>query len=273
METKNVAAVVISGTLPPFAKGGSRLDVTVSSIGSASSLEGGTLLATPLRAADGNAYAMAQGRVTVPRKGDAGGKSGGAPVTGLVLGGAIIEREIQYDYASKKELTYAINQPDFTTAARMAQRINEELGGKYAIAEDAATVNIILPYTFDGTAIDLIARIEGVEIEADRKAKVVVNARTGTVVLGENVQIAPVAIAHNNLKIEIKEKKQGKDGKAEDEAESTTITKRILPLHPGPSIADVAASLNEIGATSEDLVNLLQALKASGALIAELEFQ
>ncbi len=276
METKNVAAVVVSATLPPFAKGGNRIDVTVSSIGSATSLEEGTLVATSLRGPDGKTYAVAQGKVSVPKKADSGQRSGGRAggaqaVTGLVLNGGLVEKEIAFDLASKKDLVYNLQDPDFTTAARMVLRINEELGGKYAVAEDAATVNVIVPYQFDGTAVDLVARIESIDIEADRKAKVVVNAKTGTVILGEYVQIAPVAIAHNNLKIEIKQKGEKKEG--EEEAEVTTITKKVLPLPASANIADIAASLNEIGASAEDLVSLLHSLKASGALMAELEFK
>ena len=157
METKNVAAVVVSANLPPFAKGGSRIDVTVSSIGSASSLEEGTLLATSLKGPDGKVYVVAQGKVVVPKKSESGqksqGRSSAQAVTGIVLNGGLIEKEIPFNLTSKKDLVYHLNAPDFTTAARMVFRINEELAGKYAIAEDAATVNVIVPYQFDGTAV------------------------------------------------------------------------------------------------------------------------
>jgi len=273
-ETKNIAAVVVSATLPAFVKNGSRLDVTVSSIGSATSLNGGTLLATALRGPDGIVYAMSQGKIVTQKRGDGGSKVGGQTVvTASVPMGAILEKEVRFDFAAQKELKYQLNQPDFTTAARASQRINEELGGKFATASDAATIDVILPYTFEGSPVDLIARLEAVEIEADRRAKIVLNQRTGTVVLGDNVQIAPVAIAHNNLKLEVRDTKAAKGGDEEGGAPAAGKSKSVIPLQPGPSIAEVAASLNEMGASADDLVTLIQALKASGALTAEVELQ
>lgn len=273
-ETKNIAAVVVSATLPAFVKIGSRLDVTVSSIGSATSLNGGTLLATALRGPDGVVYAMSQGKIVTQKRGDGSSKVGGQTVvTASVPLGALLEKELNFDFAAHKELRYQLHQPDFTTAARASQRINEELGGKYATANDAATIDVILPYTFEGSPVDLIARLEGVEIEADRRAKIVLNQRTGTVVLGDNVQIAPVAIAHGNLKLEVKDPKAGKAGEDDGGAAASTKSKSVIPVQPGPSVAEVAASLNEMGATADDLVTLIQALKASGALTAEVELQ
>lgn len=270
IETKNVAAVVVSAVLPPFAKAGSKLDVTVSSVGSATSLDGGALVATSLRAPDGKVYAMAQGKILTTKRTDNARVGGQSVVTAAVPDGAILEREVAFDLQSQKELHYHLNQPDFTTAARIARRINEELGGKYAMAVDAATVDVILPYQFDGTAVDLVAQIESIEVEADRKAKVVVNQRTGTIVFGDNVRLAPVAVAHGNLKIEVREVAKIAPGYEEGD---TTKTQSVLSLQPGPSIAEVAASLNEIGASAEDLVALIRALKASGALLAEVEVQ
>jgi len=268
-ETKNVAAVVVSATLPPFIKNGARLDVTVSSIGSATSLNGGTLLSTALRGPDGIVYAMSQGKIVTQKRGDNSSKVGGQTVvTASVPMGAILEKEITVDFAAKRELRYQLNQPDFTTAARVSQRINEELGGKFATASDAATIEVILPYQFEGSPVEIVARLEGVEVEADRKAKVVLNQRTGTVVLGDNVQVAPVAIAHGNLKLEIRDPKA-----VEGEEAGPTKSKSVMAIAPGPSIAELASSLNDMGATADDLVTVIQALKASGALTAEVELQ
>lgn len=270
IETKNVAAVVVSAVLPPFAKAGSKLDVTVSSVGSATSLDGGALVATSLRAPDGKVYAMAQGKILTTKRSDNARVGGQTVVTAAVPDGAILEKEVAFDLQSQKELRYHLIQADFTTAARIARRINEELGGKYAIASDAATVDVILPYQYEGTAVDLVAQIEAVDVEADRKAKIVVNQRTGTVVLGDNVRLAPVAVAHGNLKIEVRDNAKVAAGVPVDDA---VKTQTVMTLQPGPSIAEVASSLNEIGASAEDLVALIRALRASGALLAEVEVQ
>ncbi len=273
-ETKNVAAVVVSATLPPFIKNGSHLDVTVSSIGSATSLNGGNLLATALRGPDGIVYAMAQGKIVTQKRSDNSNKVGGQTVvTAMVPQGGILEKEVSLDFAAQKEIRYQLHQPDFTTAARVSARINDELGGKFATPSDAATIDVIIPYSFEGTPVDLVARIEGVEVEADRKAKIVLNQRTGTVVLGENVHIAPVVLAQGNLKIEVKEATPAKAGAEDAGSQATTKNKAVIALQPGPSIAEVASSLNEMGATADDLVTLIQALKASGALTAEVELQ
>ena len=198
LDSKNAAAVFVSAVLPAFARTGATLDVTVSSVGSASSLEGGTLMMTALKGPDGQVYAMAQGKVLIETRTGKGAGSGNSKhlLSGGIAGGALVEREIQYGWADLKELRYQLHVPDFTTSARVAVRINEELSGRYAIAQDAGAVQVIIPYGFEATPVDLIARIESIEVESDRAAKVVVNPRTGTVVLGQTVRILPVAIAH-----------------------------------------------------------------------------
>ena len=214
METKNAAAVIVTATLPPYAKSGTRLDVQVSSVGSASSLEGGTLMMSSLRGADGKVYAMASGKVLALKKMAAGGGAGGGGgssaqnlVTGLIPGGASLEREIPQNFASMKEFRYQLLNPDFTTSVRMARRINEELGGKYATAVDAGTVDVLPPYHYEANPVELLAQIEVIDVEADTRSKVVINAKTGTVVLGDQVRIAPVAIAQgiSKLKLETRE--------------------------------------------------------------------
>lgn len=278
MDTKNAAAVIVTATLPPYSKTGTRLDVQISSVGSASSLEGGSLMMSALRGADGKVYAMASGKILALKKAAGGSGGGGSSsqnlVTGLIPGGATLEREVPQNFASMKEFRYQLLNPDFTTAVRMARRINEELGGKYATAVDAATVDVLPPYHFETNPVELLAQVEGIEVEADTRSKVVINAKTGTVVLGGQVRITPVAIAQGNLKIEIKEERSpaGAEGGAKEEA-ATTKDQKLMVMKKGTNIADIASSLNDMGANSEDLISLLQALKASGALMAEIEMQ
>lgn len=282
METKNAAAVIVTATLPPYAKSGTRLDVHVSSVGSASSLEGGSLMMSSLRGADGKVYAMASGKVLALKKmaGSGGGGGGGGSnsqnlVTGLIPGGASLEKEVPQNFTSMKEFRYQLLNPDFTTAVRMARRINEELGGKYATAVDAATVDVLPPYHYEANPIELLAQIEVIDVEADTRSKVVINPKTGTVVLGDQVRIAPVAIAQGNLKIEIRDERApaGQSGQGQGEGEGAKKDQKLIVMKKGASIADIASSLNEMGASSEDLISLLQALKASGALMAEIEMQ
>ncbi|NBX83120.1 flagellar basal body P-ring protein FlgI [bacterium] len=283
METKNAAAVVVTATLPPYSKSGTRLDVQVSSVGSASSLESGTLMMSSLRGADGKVYAMATGKVLALKKsaggggGQAGGSGGQNLVTGLIPGGAILERELPQNLAAMKEFRYQLLNPDFTTAVRVARRINEELGGKYATAVDAATIDVLPPYHYESNPVELLAQVEVIEVEADTRSKVVINPKTGTVVLGDQVRISPVAIAQGNLKIEIRdERAPAAEGAGAGSGETESGNKKeqkLMVMRRGASIADIASSLNEMGASSEDLISLLQALKASGALVAEIEMQ
>ncbi len=274
MDSKNAAAVFVSAVLPPFARVGAPLDITVSSVGTASSLEGGTLMMTALRGPDGQVYAMAQGKVMVESR---TGKNTGAAkhlVTAQLTGGAIIEKEIVYNWADLKELRYQLHTPDFTTSARVAHRINEELSGRFAIPQDAGAVQVVIPYGFEGTPVDLIAQIESIDIEPDRAAKVVVNPRTGTVVLGDSVRILPVAIAHGNLSVEVKETRApaSEDPAAMAAAGPTEKNKnKVMLVQGSASISDLVAGLNDMGASADDLVAVLKSLKASGALLAELE--
>ncbi len=286
MDTKNAAAVVVTATLPPYSKTGTRLDVHVSSVGSASSLDSGTLMMSALRGADGKVYAMASGKVLAMKKGAQGGGAqgggGGAAgnqnlVTGLIPGGAILERELPQNLSQLKEFRYQLLNPDFTTAVRMARRINEELGGKYATALDAATVDLLPPYQYEPNPVELLAQVEVIDVEADTRSKVVINSKTGTVVLGDQVKIAPVAIAQGNLKIEIKDERalaaEDPANVGNDPGDAPKKEQKLMVMKKGASIADIASSLNEMGASSEDLISLLQALKASGALLAEIEVQ
>lgn len=296
IDSKNTAAVVVSSTLPPFGRMGSTLDVSVAAIGTATQLDGGTLMMTSLRGVDGKIYAMAHGKILALKRENKGGGGAGqaSPPSWLVPGGATIEKENDWDFSQSRELKYQLLTPDFTTAVRVSKRINDELGGKYATATDAGTIDIIYPYTYDGNPVELIAQVEGVEVETDRRAKVVVNSRTGTVVLGDQVRIAAVAIAHANLKVEVSPeaappepaaappgktdpakgagKGEAKAGGEEKEGGSSK-TKKLVLMDQGSTINEIVSGLNDMGASSDDLIALLQALKNAGALMAEVEMQ
>ncbi len=263
-KSKNVAAVIVTAKLPPFSRAGSKLDITVSSIGDSASLEGGTLLITPLRAGDQNVYAVAQGSVSLGGPTDGGGGGGGGgrvtfPTTGRVVGGAMIEKEVDGNFTQKKTFVLSLHRPDFTTAARMVRVINTELGGKYAVARDSGTLDVITPFNYDGSGVELLATIEGLEIHPDTKARIVLNERTGTVVIGDAVQVNNVAIAHADLQIEV-----GGGGASKGPKEKIGIV-------GGPTIKDIIKGLNTLGVSSKDMTAIFQALKAAGALQADLE--
>lgn len=254
--SKNVAAVVLTATLPPFARAGNKLDVSVASIGDASSLAGGTLLQSPLRAADQNIYAVAQGAVLVGTGADSHSTSGRLP------NGALIERDVAEDFTSRKMFRLTLHNPDFTTAARLAKRINLDLAGRYATAKDAGTIDIVVPFAYDGKAVELLASIEALEVTPDSRARVIVNEKTGTVVIGDTVKISKVALSHGDLSVKIESAQPGagsKDGE------------RVSVFDTGTSVGDLVRALNRIGASPRDLITILQNIKAAGALHGELE--
>ncbi len=252
--SKNVAAVVLTGSLPAFARAGNKLDITVNSIGDASSLAGGTLLQSPLRAADQNIYAVAQGAVLV------GTGSDSHATVGRLPNGAIIERDVAEDFTSRKMFRLTLHNPDFTTAARLAKRINMDLSGKYATAKDAGTVDIVVPFSYEGRAVELLASIEALEVTPDTRAKVIVNEKTGTVVVGDTVGISGVAIRRGDVAVRVDSAKgKGKDGD------------RVAVFDSGTSVGDLVKALNQIGITPRDLITVLQNIKAAGALQGELE--
>jgi flagellar P-ring protein precursor FlgI len=304
VKVKNVAAVIVSAKLPPFARIGNKIDVILSSIGDAKSLQGGTLLLTPLKGVDGKVYALAQGPVSIGGY-SAGGEAGGGvtknhPTVGRISGGASIEKEIPLTIMSKKEFTIILNNPDFNTAARAANAINLKMGENLAKPIDSGTLQFNVPEKYEGGVVRLIARIEEVEIEPDSVAKVIVNEKTGTVVVGENVRIQKVAVAHGNLSINIKEKRDVSQplpfspsggGVAPQQMAKGTIVapggntvvvpesdvsiaeeaNRLLLIPKGRTIGELVNALNAIGVTPRDLITILQAIKAAGALQGELE--
>jgi flagellar P-ring protein precursor FlgI len=266
VKSKNAAAVIVTAKLPAFARSGTLIDITVSSIGDAASLEGGTLLVTPLRAGDQQVYAVAQGQVTLGSVTD--GKAA-FPTVGRIVSGASVEKDVDTNFAGKKSFRLSLGNPDFTTAARVVSLVNAELGGKFATARDSATIDVVVPFNYDGNTVDLMARIENIRIITDSKAKVVLNERTGTVVMGDRVSIAPVAISHGELSIQVK-------GQSKPD--------RLLEVKPGPradvdkglqngnaTVSDLVKLLNTLGVAPKDMTAIFQTIKATGALQAELE--
>ena len=253
VSSQNVAAVIVTAKLPPFGRIGQKIDLTVSSIGDAKSLAGGTLLVTPLKAGDGKIYAIGNGAVSI------GGLTQGAKfaTTAKVPGGATIERELPLIFNDKKTIRLAIKNPDFTTAARIEKIVNEELGGKFATAKDAATIDLIIPSHYQKKVVKLIALVENYKVIPDQKAKIVINERTGTVVAGGHIVLKKVAISHGSLVIEVQGGGAG-SGAVHLIDESTTIN-------------DLVKALNSIGTKPDDLISIFQALKQNGALVADIE--
>lgn len=283
LRVKNVAAVIVTADLPAFARVGDQVDVTVSSFGDAKSLQGGILLLTPLRGVDGNVYAVAQGPVSI---GGFNAGSGGSkvqknhPTVGLVPGGGIVEREVP-NAVPTDVLTLVLHRPDFTTAARVAQAINRSFAPELARAVDKGTVTVTVPSVYEARPVEFIAALGDLPVQPDAVARVVVNERTGTIVMGQHVTIAPVAVAHGSLSIRISAGAQVSQppplsGGTTAVVPETTVSAdeqqaRFATLGGGTSVADLVRALNALGATPRDVVAILQAVKAAGALQAELE--
>ncbi|MBI4280114.1 MAG: flagellar basal body P-ring protein FlgI [Armatimonadetes bacterium] len=286
LRIKNVAAVMTTAEMPAFVREGDRIDVTLSSLGDAKSLVGGVLLQTPLQAADAKIYAVAQGPVAV---GGAGESAGGSSTTinhltvGRVPGGAIVERVIPTAIGHNDVLTIVLRQPDFTTAARVAEAVRTALKDVEVEAVDAARVNVKVPDGFAGNLVGLMAQIESVTLRPDVAARVVINERTGTIIIGGTVRILPVAIAHGNLKIEVQATPQVSQPAPLGQGQTTTVTQTqikvkpqqgaLIPLPGTDSVQDLVKALNALGVTPRDLISILQALRAAGALQGELVIQ
>lgn len=252
--SKNVAAVIVTAKLPAFGRMGQKLDVTVSSIGDASSLAGGTLLVTPLKGGDGQIYAVANGPLSI------GGLEKGKKLatTARIPDGGIIEKELEVAFNEKKAIRMALNNPDFTTAARIERTINQELGGKYATAADATTIDVIIPANYERRVVELLANLENFKVVADVAAKIVINERTGTLVAGGDIVLKKSALSHGDLMLEVK---GGGDGSG----------KGLHVIEQSTTINDLVKALNALGTTPEDLISIFQALKQNGSLLAEIE--
>ena len=285
IKTKDIAAVMVTATLPPFAAQGSRIDVEVSAMGDAKSLLGGVLLVTPLQGADGEVYSVAQGSVSSGFS--ASGASGstvtkGVPTSGRIANGALVEREVNFHLADLDNLKLSLRNPDFTTAQRIATTINDHLKTKLASAVDSATVRIEVPQDRHNDIVGLMTDIEQLAVVPDQTARVVIDEQSGVIVMGENVRINTVAIAQGNLTIKISETPQVSQPGPLSNGQTTVVQRsdisvdeskenRMAMLKTGVSLQDLVQSLNALGIGPRDMISILQSIKAAGALQADLE--
>jgi len=284
LRTANVAAVMVTANLPPFSTQGTRIDVTVSAMGDASSLQGGTLLVTPLLGADGEAYAIAQGPVLIngfSAEGEAASVVSGVPTTGLVSSGALVEREIGLALGAQHSVRLSLKNPDLTTSRRIALAINDLIGLPVAIPTDPANVRLSLPEHFNGNIVDLLTDIEQLVVQTDQVARVVINENSGIIVIGRDVRVSSVAIAHANLTISIAESptivqpEPFSDGVTAVEPRTQIDVMedgtQLAVVPESISLQELVDGLNALGISPRDLIAILQAVKASGALQAEIE--
>ena len=284
MRTANVAAVMVTANLPAFATQGSRIDVSVSALGDSTSLQGGTLLVTPLLGADGEAYVIAQGPVLIngfEASGDAATVISGVPTTGHVSSGGLIEREINFSLSAQHSLRLALKNPDLTTARRVALAVNDLIGLPVAIPTDPASVRLTLPNNFNGNIVDLLTDIEQLVVQTDQSARVVINENSGIIVIGKEVRVSTVAIAHQNLTVTIAENPTVVQpdplslGQTEVEPRTQidvmTDESQLAVVPESITLQQLVDGLNALGISPRDLIAILQAIKASGALQAEIE--
>jgi flagellar P-ring protein precursor FlgI len=287
LETDNVAAVMVTATLPPFARQGAEIDVTISALGDASSLQGGTLLVTPMVGADGEVYAVAQGQVTIggfSATGAAESVLRGVPTSGRIARGAIVEREVPFDLAGLSTVNIALRNPDFTTARRIADAVNTQLGRDVAYPQDSGTV-VLNVAMGGGDPAALLTNIESLPIEPDLPAKVVIDENTGVIVMGDTVRISKVAVAQGNLTIRITETPQVSQPNPFSNTGVTVVVPRtnvevqedadrkLAVIEPGVTLEELVAGLNSLGVSPRDMISILQTIKTAGALQAELTVQ
>ena len=286
LDSENVAAVMVTAKLPPFSRKGSRIDVTVSSLGDSSSLLGGTLLVTPVLGADGEVYAVAQGQLAVggfAAEGNAESITKGVPTSARIANGGIVEREVKFELANLKSVKMTLRNPDFTTARRIAQAVNAFLGTSAAAAIDTTTVQIRVPRDYQGDVVNLLTDIEQLRIEPDQLARVIIDEQSGIIVMGENVRISTVAIAQGNLTIRISEAQQVSQPGPFAEVGTTKTTERtdvgvdqgadnrLAVVNEGITLQEMVNGLNALGIGPRDMITILQAIKASGAMQASIE--
>lgn len=286
LASKNVAAVMITADIPAFKKPGSRIDITISSMGDAKTLQGGVLLQTPLIGADGKVYAVAQGPMSIG--GFVGGTdgAGGAsvqknhPTTGQIIGGALVEREIPTEIVHENSLDLLLREPDFTSASRLAAKVNESFPSS-ATALDSTTVRVQVPAGHEATPVDFIARLEALEVDPDSPARIIINERTGTIVANSRIRISSCAVSHGNLTISVASTLDVSQPQALSQKGKTVVTPRtetdvkeekggLVPLPEMPTIEKVASTLNALGVTPRDMMAIFAAMKQAGALQAEL---
>ncbi len=284
--SKNVAAVMVTAVLPPFAGQGSRIDVTVSALGDSKSLLGGTLLVTPLLGADGEIYAVSQGQLAVggfSAGGNAETITKGVPTSARIANGAIIEREIAFDLSQMETFKLTLRNPDFTTARRVAQAINAFLGSNSAKANDLTTIELKVPGDYKNNVVNLLTDIEQLRVEPDQPARVIIDEQSGVIVIGKDVRISTVAIAQGNLTIRVTESQQvSQPGPFSSVGTTTTVErtavnvqenadKRLTVLNEGVTLQEMVDGLNALGIGPRDMITILQAIKAAGAMQSDLE--
>lgn len=280
---KNVAAVFVTGRLPPFGRTGGQIDVTVSAIGDAKSLLGGTLIMTPLNAADGQIYAVAQGTIIaggVSAEGDAARVIQGVPTSGVIPAGARIEREVDFEFAELSTVRLALREPDFTTASRIERAINRGFGSAVAVMLDAGTVSVDLRRSGARSPAHAVVAIENLPVEPERRARVVVDQRSGTIVMGEDVRISRVAVSQGNLTLRIQEAPIAVQPNPFAQGQTVVVPRTeaeiveepgigLAEVPTGTSLSSVIAGLNALGVSPRDMIDILKSIKAAGALHAE----
>jgi flagellar P-ring protein FlgI len=284
IRTGNVAAVMVTSNLPPFGTQGTRIDVTVSALGDSKSLQGGTLLVTPLLGADGNVYAVAQGSLAIggfQAEGEAAKITRGVPTVGRIANGAIIEREIEFALNKLNQVRLSLRNADFTTAKRIASAVNDYIGGAIAEPLDPSTVQLTLPQKSTGNVVALLTEIEQLQVEPDLSAKVVIDERSGIIVLGRDVRVSTVAVAQGNLTVTISEAPQVSQPQPLSRGQTVVVPrsrvgvsedgKKLALVTEGVSLQQLIDGLNALGVGPRDLIAILQAIKAAGAIQADIE--
>lgn len=287
LRSRNVAAVTITAKLPSFSRSGSTIDVNISAMGDARSLLGGTLLATALTGADGNVYAVAQGPVTIggfSAEGDAETVSKAVPTNGYIANGAIVEREIDFTLNEMQTVRLALRNPDVSTSSNVAQAINLNMGPSTARVEDPGTVTLVVPPSYQGNVMGLLAAVEKLDVDTDQPARIIIDEATGTIVMGENVRIDTVAVAQGNLVVRVQETPQVSQPNpfAPEGAETVVVPRteievtegeenKMTILEGGATLRDLVNGLNSLGVGPRDMITILQTIKAAGALQANIE--
>lgn len=285
LRTKNVAAVMVTANLPAYAAQGTRIDIAVSAMGDSKSLLGGTLLVTPLAGADGEIYAVGQGPIAVSgfvAQGAAASVTRGVPTAGRIAAGAIVEREIQFALAEMPVIRLSLKNPDFTTAQRIATVINTQLRGPQAQATDPSSVLLKVPESRRGNIVGLVTEIEQLRVTPDQPAKIVIDEKSGVIVMGQDVRISTVAVAQGNLTIRITETPQVSQPEPFSQGQTTTVPRtdiqvddqsgnRLGVMQSGVTLQEMVQSLNALGVGPRDMISILQTIKAAGALQADIE--
>ncbi|GJE56338.1 flagellar basal body P-ring protein FlgI [Methylobacterium thuringiense] len=285
MRTQNLAAVMVTASLPPFGTQGNRIDVTVSSLGDAKSLQGGTLLVTPLLGADGEVYALAQGSVAIAgfsAEGESAKITRGVPTNGRISNGAMIEREVAFKLNDARTLRLSLRNPDFTTSKRIASVINDFMGSDTAEPTDPATVTLQIPAKYHGNMIRLITEVEQLKVEPDQTARVIVDERSGIIVMGRDVRVSTVAIAQGNLTVTITEQPQVSQPAPLSNGQTVVVPRtavkvdtgdgnKLALVKEGVTLRELVDGLNALGVGPRDLISILQAIKSAGALQADIE--